>query len=231
MVRGTSVFFIQKPPLVVSGKMKSIPSFGAFVRLMSPVARCDGVARSRAGTASRRDGADTSTLGCADRTGAGEGADECEDDDAGRRQSHAPGRGSLQRRRDEDLVGGAVQALGDGDADPAEPRCSRSHRGSTPESSGCSFPAASRARQQSSYSPERRPTGIATHSRPPTERGRRLTRASAHVRPPSIDTSTAVTSDSPGHARPSTAHSCLDGDHGPKSGIPGGSSARGRGSA
>jgi hypothetical protein len=43
IVSGTSVFFIQKPPVVVPGKTKSIPSFGAVLRFMSPRARCAGV--------------------------------------------------------------------------------------------------------------------------------------------------------------------------------------------
>jgi len=37
------VFFIQKPPLVVSGKTKSMPSLGARVRFMSPRERCADV--------------------------------------------------------------------------------------------------------------------------------------------------------------------------------------------
>ena len=45
IVSGTSVFFIQKPPDVVSGKTKSIPSFGARVRFMSPRERCADVLR------------------------------------------------------------------------------------------------------------------------------------------------------------------------------------------
>jgi hypothetical protein len=40
MIRsGTRVFFIQKAPVVGPGKTKSIPSFGARLRCMSPVAR------------------------------------------------------------------------------------------------------------------------------------------------------------------------------------------------
>ena len=40
IVSGTSVFFIQKPPVDVPGKTKSMPSFGACVRCMSPRDRC-----------------------------------------------------------------------------------------------------------------------------------------------------------------------------------------------
>jgi hypothetical protein len=43
IVSGTSVFFIQKPPLVDSGKTKSMPSLGARVRFMSPRERSSDV--------------------------------------------------------------------------------------------------------------------------------------------------------------------------------------------
>jgi hypothetical protein len=36
IVSGTRVFFIQNPPVVASGKTKSIPSFGARVRFINP---------------------------------------------------------------------------------------------------------------------------------------------------------------------------------------------------
>ena len=40
IVSGTSVFFIQNPPVVAPGKTKSMPSFGACLRFMSPRVRC-----------------------------------------------------------------------------------------------------------------------------------------------------------------------------------------------
>jgi hypothetical protein len=43
IVSGTSVFFIQKPPVVVFGNTKSIPSRGTRLRCMSPRLRCAGV--------------------------------------------------------------------------------------------------------------------------------------------------------------------------------------------
>src|SRR5918996_3234553 len=53
---GTSVFFIQKPPVVSPGKTKSMPSAGAFRRCMRPRARWSDVRATsgRNGTPSRR---------------------------------------------------------------------------------------------------------------------------------------------------------------------------------
>ena len=218
------MFFIQKPPLVVSGKTKSIPSFGAFVRLMSPVARCDGVRAisGRNGIPSRR----SPTVDPPDAPTApaqGEGADECEDDDAGRRQSHAPeSRGCCSGA--ETKTSSEVRSGDDGDADPlnrvvhvATEVPHRVERLLVPR--GVAGAAAELVLPRSGVPPESPRT-----PGPPTERGRRPTRASAQ-RAPAVDRH--VNGCDVGFARPcapldDAPPAWTKRSREPKSGIPGG---------